>query len=68
MTQEEWFEKFAQNWVDVDDCNIDFSKHEPTRIGDSLHVTEKQYNIDGTIYRVRSVINSEIPLIQKLDI
>lgn len=68
MTQEEWFEKFTQKWVDVIDCDIDFSKHEPTSVGNSLHIHRKEYSIDGVTYRVLFPIDYDTPLIQKLEV
>ena len=66
MINEEWLKKFTKEWIDVTDCQIDFSKHETSHIGSSLHVIEKQYKIEGETYRVLWAIGSDIPLIQKL--
>jgi hypothetical protein len=67
MNNKEWLEKFTKNWVDVIDCQIDFSKYEPTSVGNSLHIYREEYSIDGLIYRVLTPIGSDTPLIQKLE-
>ena len=48
-------------------AGIDFSKYEPTSVGNSLHVIREEYSIDGIIYRVLTPIGSDTPLIQKLE-
>jgi hypothetical protein len=63
-----WLEQFTKNWVDVIDCQIDFSKYESISIGNSLHIYREEYSIDGIIYRVLTPIGgSDTPLIQKLE-
>jgi hypothetical protein len=63
-----WLEQFTKNWVDFIDCQIDFSKYEPTSVGNSLHVIREEYSIDGVTYRVLTPIGgSDTPLIQKLE-
>lgn len=68
MTEEEQVEKFTQKWVDIIDCAIDCSKHEPTSVVNSLHIHRKEYSIDGVTYRVLYPIGYDTPLIQKLNI
>jgi hypothetical protein len=49
----EWIKKyFKEQWVEVQDCDIDFSKHEPISTGGSLHIHEERYNIGEDVYRL----------------
>jgi len=58
---------FKEQWIEAQDCEIDFSKHEPTDIRNSLHVYEERYQIGNDTYRLLYAIDSESePLIEVL--
>ena len=72
MTTEEtreWIKKyFKEQWVEVQDCDIDFSKHEPINNGGSLHIHEERYHIGENVYRLLYVIGEDSdPIVEILN-
>ena len=65
---EEWFNTyFAEEWVEVTDCKINFSKYTPSGVSSSLHITEERYDdIKGETYRLLYAIGGDTPTIERL--
>jgi hypothetical protein len=64
-----WIETFfKEQWIEVQDCEIDFSEHEPISTGSSLHIYEERYQISDDTYRLLYAIGSDSdePLIEVL--
>lgn len=65
---EEWISKyFTEQWEGVT-TNIDFTKLTPCKTGNSLHIFEEQYEVDGEKYRLFYEISDKswTPLIERL--
>jgi len=63
----DWFDNyFKEQWVTVEDCDIDFEKLEPISTANSLHVFEERYEINGNQYRLLYAIGdtSNTPTIE----
>jgi len=66
----DWFDNyFKEQWVTVEDCDIDFEKLEPISTANSLHVFEERYEINGNQYRLLYAIGdtSNTPTIEILN-
>lgn len=51
MTNEEWVKMFmSEQWITLENCEIDFSKYEPISSSNSLHVYQDKYYINGETY------------------
>jgi hypothetical protein len=65
----DWIEKhFSEQWTDVENCLIDFTKYKPISTSDSLHIYEERYKIENKEYRLLYIISDlqSKPLIQTL--
>ena len=57
---------FNEEWEDID-TDIDFTKHKPIKISNSLHIHEEQYKIDNNTYKLLYAIGSNTePLVKIL--
>jgi len=70
MTTKEWIDEyFKEQWVDINDCNINFEELKPISTSTSLHIFEERYSIDDKQYRLLYGISddSNTPIIQILN-
>jgi len=65
----DWIKKhFSEQWTDVENCLIDFTKYDPINTSNSLHIYEERYKINNKHYRLLYTISDSKskPLIQTL--
>lgn len=67
MTTEEWInDYFKEQWEEVIDCNLDFTKLTPSTTSNSLHISEERYIVGEDEYRLLYTIGGSEPSIEKL--